>query len=234
MKTTSWDALGLDRRRTAALVAASALASFVTVVLLVYPFLGQLALVLAAVVGLATSYTVAAAPRRSLELSALAQARESPALAASAAIYLQSTRSRCKTIMMLDSGENRLSSLLDEMKKKTLLGLDLGQGLDASDLLVESGSVRRILRSVVRANAAKLQDEGEELQSIFSSSQSGEETKFPVFMTISFFLPIMLMLFAAMAHHTDPIAISSLALLEIVVLDLALSFSSTERKKLSA
>ena len=139
MKTTSWDALGLDRRRTAALVAASAPR------LLRHGRAPGLPVPRAARPSSCRrwsdwrpAYTVAAAPRRSLELSALAQARESPALAASAAVYLQSTGSRCKTILMLDSGENRLSSLLDEMKKKTLLGLDLGQGLDASDLLVES------------------------------------------------------------------------------------------------
>ena len=66
------------------------------------------------------------------------------------------------------------------------------------------------------------------------ASLSKEETKFPVFLTISFFLPIMLMLLAALGHHTDPVAMVSLTFLELVVLDLALALSSTERKRLSA
>jgi hypothetical protein len=41
------------------------------------------------------------------------------------------------------------------------------------------------------------------------------------------------MLLAAIDHHTDLLAMVSLTFLEVVVLDLALSLSSTERKRLS-
>lgn len=234
MKTWAWDTFGLNRRRAMAFVAAAAAAAFMTVILLGYSLLGQLAYVLAAIVSLATGYTVAATPKRSLEQSALVQAREAPTLAASAAIYLQSTRSRSKTILMLRSSEARLASLFGDMRRRVFLGMDLDEGQSSPDVYMQSDSVRRIVRSVIRANGTKLRDQGEELQSMLSSSQSGEETKFPVFMTISFFLPIMLMLFAALAHHTDPVAMATLTLIEIVVLDLALSFSSTERRRLSA
>ena len=91
-----------------------------------------------------------------------------------------------------------------------------------------------ILGSVVKAQGERLADEGEELEGMVRGSLSKEETKFPVFLTISFFLPIMLMLLAAIGHHTDLLAMVSLTFLEVVILDVALSLSSTERKGLSA
>jgi hypothetical protein len=214
----------------AAVAAAPALAVFAVAAL----FLGQLAIVLGVVVGAASAYTAAALPKRILEKSALLQARESPTLAASGAVYLQGTGSKSKTVLMLHSDEHLLSSLLDDMKRKTLLGFDSAETLERSERLARSESAGRILRSIVRAHGDRLQDEGDELESVVRSAVSGEETKFPVFLTIAFFLPIMLMIFAAMEHHTDPVAIVSLAFLEIVVLDLALAVSSTERRRLSA
>jgi hypothetical protein len=234
LKTPSWDVLELDRRRMAFFVALVAVAPAVAVVVATLPFIGQLALALGTVVGAASAYTTAAIPRRVLEKAALLQAREAPTLAASGAVYLQGTGSKSKTVLMLHSEEPMLSSLLEEMKRRTLLGIDAADSLKRSERRVRSESALRILRSVVRAQGERLQDEGEELESVVRSSVSGEETKFPVFMTIAFFLPIMLMIFAAMERHTEPLAIASLAFLEIVVLDLALSISSTERRRLSA
>ena len=232
--TRSWDVLGLDRRRMVLIVGAIAIAPAAGVGLATFSYVGQLSWVLGAVVGAAAAYTTAAVPQRALEKSALLQARESPTLAASGAVYLQGTGSKAKTVLMLHSEEPLLSSVLEDMKRRTLLGNDAAGSLKRSEAMVRSESVLRILRSIARAQGERLQDEGEELESVVRSSVSGEETKFPVFMTISFFMPIMLMLFAAMEHHTDPVAIVSLAFLEVVILDLALSISSTERRRLSA
>lgn len=233
-RTRAWDALGLDRRRMVLIVATVSIAPAAAVLVVTVPFIGQAAAVLGLVVGAAAAYTAAAFPKRALERSALLQAREAPTLAASGAVYLQGTGSKSKTVLMLHSDEPLLSSQLDDMKRQTLLGIDASGSLKSSVDRVQSESALRILHSIVRAQGERLQDEGEELESAIRSSVSGEETKFPVFMTIAFFLPIMLMIFAAMEHHADPVAIVSLAFLEIVVLDLALSISSTERRRLSA
>jgi len=216
------------------IVATAAFAPAAAVVVVTLPFIGQLAAVFGVVVGAASGYTAAAFPKRALERSAILQAREAPTLAASGAVYLQGTGSKSKTVLMLHSEEPLLSSVLDDMKRQTLLGIDARETLRGLEDRVQSESALRILRSIVRAQGERLQDEGEELEIAVRSSVSGEETKFPVFMTIAFFLPIMLMIFAAMEHHADPVAIVSLAFLEIVVLDLALSISSTERRRLSA
>lgn len=214
--------------------AASSVPLAVAVGLVATPLLGQIAAVLAAIVGALSAYTVSTTPRRYLERAALVEASEAPTLAASGAVYLHATASKTKTVLLLRSDEPQLSSVLSELKKDTLLGLDPQRSLQRLEHAVGSDSTLRILRSIVRAQGERLRDEGEELESVVRSSASGEETKFPVFLTISFFLPIMLMIFAAMEHHTSLISVASLAFLEIVVLDLALSVSSTERRKLSA
>ena len=106
------------------IVVGGGLAVACALVLVTFPFLGQLALVLGAVVGLGSGYAVAAIPRRSIERSALEQARESPALAAAASVYLQSSGSKSKTVLMLRSEEPRLSAMLGELRRTTLLGMD--------------------------------------------------------------------------------------------------------------
>jgi hypothetical protein len=232
LKTGSWDALGLEARRMWVIVVAGALVVSIAVTVVTFPFLGQLALALAAVVGLGTGYALAALPMRSMEWSALRQARESPALAAAASVYLQTSGSKSKTLMMLRSDEPRLSALLGELRRTTLLGFDPVDSYARAGGRADSESVSRILASVVRAQGERLADEGEELEGMVTASLAKEETKFPVFLTISFFLPIMLMLLAAMGHHTDLVSMVSLTFLEVVVLDLALSLSSTERRRL--
>jgi hypothetical protein len=234
MKSRSWDALGLERGRMTFLVVSVAVVVACAITLVTFPFLGQLAVALGAIVGLGSGYSVAALPRRSIERSALQQARESPALAAAASVYLQSTGSKSKTVLMLRSDEPRLSALLGELKRTTMLGIDPADTYARMGGKAESESVSRILGSVLRAQSERVADEGEELEGMVAASLAKEETKFPVFLTISFFLPIMLMLLAAIGHHTDPVAMASLTFLEVVVLDLALSLSSTERKRLSA
>lgn len=220
-----------ERRSVVTVLVASILASAIAAV--THPLLGQFALVLGAVVAVGGGYSMATLPRRSLERSAVRQARESPSLAAAAAVYLGSTGSKCKTVLMLDSEEPRLAALLTEMRRTTLLGVDPGDAFAEAGGRAASDSVSRILASVTRAQGDRLSEEGEELEGMVAAASSREETKFPVFLAISFFLPIMLMLLAALGHHTGPVAMVSLAFLEVVILDIALSLSSTERSRLS-
>jgi hypothetical protein len=229
---SAWDAVGLDRRRMAVVSVVVGIAAGLCVFAATFFILGDTAALLAAAVGAMAGYLVAGSPKRSLDRSAITQAREAPVLAASAAVYLQSTGSRAKTLLMLHSDEPRLAELLENAKRSTLRGIDAKTALGDAGA-VRADSVSSIISSVERAQGEGLHDEGQELEGIVRASLSSEETKFPVFLTVCFFLPIMLMLVAAIGHHDDPTSIVSLAFLEVVVLDLALSFSSTERRRLS-
>jgi hypothetical protein len=49
----------------------------------------------------------------------------------------------------------------------------------------------------------------------------------PLLIAVSFFLPIMLMLFAATAKGTGPVAMAALVVLEVVILDITLAVSGS-------
>ncbi len=232
MRFSSWDSMGLDRRKMSLVVLLVGSCAACSVLVATFATLGAVSVLLGLAVGGLASYVVGGFPKRSLDRTAIMQAREAPVLAASAAIFLESTGSRSKTVMMLRSAEPRLASMIEEAKRSTLLGKDAAVALAGTEE-VRADSVSSILGSVIRAQGDRLYDEGEELEGMVRASLSGEETKFPVFLTISFFLPIMLMLLVAVGHHDDPFSVVSLAFVEVVVLDLALSFSSTERRRLS-
>jgi hypothetical protein len=216
----------------AAFAVSAGVATAVCVTVFTIGILGGVSVLLAAAVGSVATYVVASLPKRSLERSALLQAKESPELAASAAVYLQSTGSRSRTILMLHSQEPRLAGLVERAKKYTLLGLDASAAFAGSEA-VRADSTAAILAAVTRAQGEKLADGGEELDGMVRASLASEETKFPIFLTVSFFLPIMLMLLVAVGHHDGAPAVLSLAAVEVLILDLVLSFASAERKRLS-
>ena len=52
----------------------------------------------------------------------------------------------------------------------------------------------------------------------------------PLLIAVAFFLPIMMMLFAAMTKETGRVAMGALVVLEVVVLDLTLAISGSSVK----
>ena len=128
-----------------------------------------------------------------------------PALAASAAVYLQSTGSRAKTVMMLHSDEPRLAALFERAKRATLLGMDAsaafwaGRG-DAGRFCLWDTRARWYGPRGSKLHGRRRGARGDGPR--FASRR--RRPSFPVFLTISFFLPIMLMLLAAVGHHDDP------------------------------
>jgi len=228
----AWDDLGLSRTKMLAMTGAAGTCVTISVLLAASGTLGAIGILVSLAAGVMAAFVVAVSPERMLERSAVLQAREAPALAASAAVYLESTGSRAKTVMTLESGELRLHGLFQRAKRRNLLGFDVTSELSETSS-VRSDSVAAILGSVSRAQGDRLEDEGEELEGIVRSSLSGEETKFPVFLAVSFFLPIMLMLLAAISRHDDPASLVGLAFVELVVLDLVLGLVSMERRRLA-
>jgi hypothetical protein len=233
MKVASWEAMGLSARKMVAVSACAGAAAALSAFLATRDILGPASVLLAAAVGAGAAYAVAGTPKRSLLRSSLLQAREAPAISAAASVYLRSTGSRSKTIMMLHSNETRLNELFGDARRSTLLGVEPSVAFGAATT-VTSGAVESVIATVVAAEGNEVTDQGQDAESMVRASVSREETKFPVFLTISFFLPIMLMLVAAIGHHDTVISVVSLAVVETVILDLALSFASADRRLISA
>jgi hypothetical protein len=230
VKVKSWEQVGLDQRR-AVVFSLSVGASFFVLVSLVGVELriGAVSVVLGAMAAGAAAYLVSTAPKRIVDAAAFQQTLEAPSLAASSNIYLKSTSSRSKTLLMLRADEPRLRSFLAEVRRQVLLGYDAPAAIKGSvpERHVFSESVKTILDSAVGVERARVEEGSEELDGILNSSGLDDETKLPLLIAVSFFLPIMLMLFAAMTKGTGPLVLGGLLVLEVVVLDITLAISRT-------
>ncbi len=230
MRVRSWEQLGLDQRR--ALVFAFVVgASFFAVVALAGQELqiGTGSVVLGLISAVGAAYLISTTPRRILDRATFEQTIEAPSFAASSNIYLKSTSSRSKTLLMLRAEEPRLASFLGTVRRQVLLGYDASTAVQAARPRshVFSESIRTVINSVVGVGRARLEEGAEELEGILNSSGLEDETKLPLFIAVSFFLPIMLMLFAATTKGTSPVAMAALVVLEVVVLDITLAVSGS-------
>jgi hypothetical protein len=230
LKAKYWVQVGLDQNKAVAFTFAVGV-SFFAVVALAGQLLqiGSSALALGLFAGAGAGYLVSTAPRRIVARAGFEQTIEAPSFAASSNIYLKSTSSRSKTFLMLRAEEPHLKSFLFHVRKQILLGYDASSAVLATrpQSHVFSESVRGVLNSVVGVGRARLEEGGEELDGILSSSGLDEETKLPLLIAVSFFLPIMLMLFAATAKGTGPLAMAALVVLEVVILDITLAVSGS-------
>ncbi len=174
-------------------------------------------------------YLVTTTPRRVVEKAAFEQTLEAPSFAASSNIHLRSTSSRSKTLLMVSASEPRLRSFLAIVRRQILLGYDAAAAIEAGrpQNHVFSESVRTVLNTIVGVGRARVEEGGEELDGILNSGGLDDETKLPLFIAVSFFLPIMLMLFAATTKGTGPVAMGALVVLEVVVLDITLAISGS-------
>ena len=230
MRAREWEQVGLDRRRALAFSSVVG-ASFFAVVVLVGELLGMgsVTVVLGAISGGGAGYMVSMAPRRIVEKAGFEQTIEAPAFAATSNIYLKSTSSRSKTFLMLRAEEPRLKSFLFHVRRQILLGYDASSAVEGARQQghVFSESIRTVLSSIVGVDRSRVEEGGEELDAILNSSGLEDETKLPLFIAVSFFLPIMLMLFAATTKGTGLVAMASLVVLEVVILDITLAISGS-------
>lgn len=230
MTISSWERSGLDQRRAWLFVVGLALSLFLVVGSVgQHVGLGSASFALGAMAGVTAGYLVSTAPRRSETKAAFLQTMEAPSLASSSNIYLKVTGSRSKTFLLLRADEPHLNRFLSEVRRKILLGYDALSATRKSGYhdLVLSESAETVVNSVVGMDKARVEEGSDELEGVLNATGLEDETKLPVFIAVAFFLPIMLMLFAAMTKGTSLVAIGALAGLEVVILDLALAVSES-------
>ncbi|MDA4116271.1 MAG: hypothetical protein OK442_06930 [Thaumarchaeota archaeon] len=233
MNVRSWEQVGLDPRKAVAFTFGVAASFFVLVVAIGEELgVGSLAFVLAALAAAGAGYLLSTAPRRIVRVAAFQQTLEAPAFAAASNIYLKSTSSRSKTFLALRAEEPRLGSFLAEVRRRVLLGYDASSATQGAqpESHVFSESVKTVVDSLVGVDGARVEEGSDELDGILNSSGLDEETKMPLLIAVSFFLPIMLMLFAATTKETGYAAMGALVVLEVIVLDLTLAISGSSIK----
>jgi len=230
LKVRSWEQVGLDQTRALVFVVGVG-ASFFSLVALVGEELhvGPVSVVLGAMAAASAGYLVFTAPMRIVRMAAFQQTLEAPSLAASSNIYLKSTASRSKTFLLLRTEEPHLRAYLADVRRRVLLGYDAqsaSEGARPQDS-VFSESIKTVVKSTVGVDRTRVEEGADELDGMLNSGGLDEETRLPLFIAVSFFLPIMLMLFAATSKGTGPVALAALFVLEVVVLDLTLAISGS-------
>ncbi|HYA55558.1 MAG TPA: hypothetical protein VED22_02050 [Nitrososphaerales archaeon] len=229
MKFASLEVLGISLWRIVAL--GLSCSAFVGIVLglATGDALGQAKLATLLVIAALVFYIVVSSPRRLLDQQRVAQARESLLLSASAQACLTVTASRTKTFLLIRPREPSLGAAVKEAGRRILLGTDVAAAVEASSRGIASYSAAAALLSVARTNAREFVGGDEESRGLAAASELSMETKLPVFMTICFFTPIMVVLYAVFSHTYQPERLVELGAFEFAVIDLGYYLSAAER-----
>jgi hypothetical protein len=184
------------------------------------------------VVGAVVFYMVVSFPKRLMEASSLSQSREASSLSVMAAIDFEATHSRSRTMLMLMPSDTGIRQVLERVKRAILLGETASSAVNESVGTLTSYSAAEALRKAATMSPESMEEGGEENRGIVSALQLGEESKLPLFMTVCFFTPIMLLLYAVFSRLEDPRSLMELLGVQLVVLDLSFHFTSSERRRL--
>lgn len=175
-------------------------------------------------------YGIVSSPRRVLDNQRLSQSREAVVLAVSASACLPITRSSSRSLLILRSNEPGLAEALRAVGRRILLGEPTNSAVRAETESLASYSAANALKAVASTQKGYVKEGGEELAGLTSYSQLSSETRLPIFMTVCFFSPIMLLLYAVFSKSTSPGSLAELVLLQVFLLDLTFFVCSPRRE----
>ena len=191
--------------------------------------LGQAGPEVMLVLGALVFYIVCSTPRRLQDRERIAQARESVLLSASAKACLGATGSKSKALAVLHPRDPSLAAAVTDAERRVLLGIRVEEALEEASRKLSSYSAESTLQGIARLRSAAFDGGDEETRGLTSSGELSRETKLPMFMTVCFFAPIMLLLYAVFARVYDPVSLSELAALEFILVDVAFYLSAPDR-----
>ena len=232
MKLASLEHYGIDPKRLMVVSLLVGLAAAVSFAYASGGILGAGSPELAGVIAALVAYLVFSAPRHLLDSSSFAQSREAPTLAAMASAHLEATHSRPRTVLMLRASDKGVSEVLTEIGRSVLLGRPLESSTEASIRSLGSYSVANVLRKLVTASPGSVRESDEENQGMWRALLLAEESKIPLFTTVCFFTPIMLLLYVLFSRLGDIKSLVEIITVQFFLLDLAYYFSSQERGRL--
>jgi hypothetical protein len=134
--------------------------------------------------------------------------------------------------MLIRPKEHALGAAVKEAGRRILLGTSVGAAVEASSRGIGSYSAALALQSVATTNARGLLGGDEESRGLVAASELSMETKLPMFMTVCFFTPIMILLYAVFSHTFQPERLVELVAFQFVVIDLGYYLCASERSPL--
>lgn len=226
-RVRTWERLNLDPRRVVCFSGACAAASGTVVLAATARVMAGDSPIVSALVSVTVFYLACSLPKRVEASEALSQSKEAPALAVLGAAVYGATHSRSKAVLLLRSGEKAIGSILAGARRDVLLGRPADVAMARAATLASSSALE-VLRAITSPDQIAASDEGEEALAIEKSSQLGEETKSPLFFAAAFFVPLMLLLYAVMAHVAESLELAELVVLQVVLLDIAFYFATSD------
>jgi hypothetical protein len=233
LRIQSWEHYGLSPKRMLLLGGAISAVSGALCQLTLSAILGGGAIELSLTIALVVFYIVLSVPKRTLESTMLSQAREATTLAAAASANFAATHSKSRSVLMLDPSEGEVSGILGGVKRRLLLGFSVSDLMTSASEATVSQSAGNVLSAIATSDPGRIDEEGEETTNVSRASELSEESKLPLFMTVAFFSPIMLTLFAVLSHLDGPASLAELVLLQMIVTDIAFYVTSAEKRRLS-
>jgi hypothetical protein len=230
MRIESFEHFGIDSRRLLLLGLSAAVVTAMACAAVAGDALGPATVEVDSVLGALVCYLVVSTPRRVLDSQRVAQARESVPLSVAGAAFLTATGSRSKCMLLLRSKDRELARALTNARRRILLGTPVDESATRASRGLASYSAASVLRSIADLESNISAAGGEESQGLAASSQLSRETKLPIFMTVCFFSPIVLLLYSAFSHISQPGTFAGLVALEVIVLDLAFYLCSSDRR----
>ncbi|HYB45348.1 MAG TPA: hypothetical protein VEC92_02385 [Nitrososphaerales archaeon] len=230
LRVKAWQRLNLDPKKMLVFAGSLAGGSGLVVFSTTRDMMATDSPILSALVAAMVFYLACSLPRRVEASASFSQSREAPALAVLGSATLEATRSKSKAILFLRSGESAISSVLEGVRRDILLGSPPDVAVEQAAALASS-STYEVLKSICSPEQLTIADEGEEALAIEKSSQLGEETRSPLFVAAAFFVPLMLLLYAVMSHVAEPLDMVELVVLQVVILDVAFYFSTSDPRR---
>jgi hypothetical protein len=229
MKFASFDHMGVDPWKVAFVGAIASGAVLIGCNLFLGSVLGPATGTTEVVVALLVFYIILSTPRRLLDAQRISQARESVLLSVASNACMNATGSRPRTLMLLRPGDPELKKTLADIGRSVLLGTRVETAVESASHRLVSYSAASALRgtATLRPRAADVSDQ--EVRGLMSSSELSRETRLPMFMTVCFFTPIMLVLYAVFTRIYSPGGLAGLAAFGFIVIDLVFYLASSDR-----
>ncbi|HEY6283475.1 MAG TPA: hypothetical protein VIW22_06080 [Nitrososphaerales archaeon] len=229
MNFASFEHLGIDPWKVATVGAAASGTALLGCSLALGGVLGQDTAAAEIVVALLVFYIVLSTPRRLVDAQRVSQARESVLLSVASNACMNATGSRPRTLMLLRSSEPGIKRALTDLGRSVLLGARVENAVELASRRLASFSAASVLRGTATLRPRVVDVGDQEIRGLMSSSELSKETRLPMFMTVCFFTPIMLLLYAVFTHIYSPEGLSELAAFGFVAIDLAFYLAASDR-----
>lgn len=229
MNFASFEHLDVDPWRVVLVGAATSGAVLLGCGLVLGTVLGQDTVAAEIVVALLVFYIVLSTPRRLVDAQRVGQARESVLLSVASNACMIATGSRPRTLMLLHAGEPELKKALTELGRSILLGARVEGAVEIVSRKLASYSATAVLRGTATLRPRIVDVSDQEVRGLMSSSELSKETRLPMFMTVCFFTPIMLLLYAVFSHIYSTEGLAELAAFGFLVIDLGFYLAASDR-----